>query len=167
MKKSLLLAASFFIMSPVNAVEIKSVITDSVQLTVDGPAVQSTRIGSSYSVSGSNISVTSLGGLDVSSSSTTNPATISAGTYSINTDGQAFTFSETATIGDVPVTNQSTLSTGIFNTPNLYGESITNTGGTAGTLAGTLSGTSVPTVTAGGAGTSAIGQRTIELSVFQ
>jgi hypothetical protein len=167
MKKALLLAAPFFIMSSANAVEIQSVITDSVQLTVDGPAVQSTRIGSSYSVSGSNVSVTTLGGLDATSSSTTSPATISAGSYSINTDGQAFTFSETATIGDVPVTNQTTLSTDIFSSPNLYGESITSTGGTAGTLAGTLSGTSVPTVTAGGAGTSAIAQRTIELSVFQ
>jgi len=42
----------------------------------------------------------------------------------------------------------------------------TQLAGDAGTLAGTLSGTSVPTVTAGGAGTTAIGQRTIELSVF-
>ena len=167
MKKALLLAAPFFIMSSANAVEIQSVITDSVQLTVDGPAVQSTRIGSSYSVSGSNISVTTLGGLNASTSSTTSPATISAGSYGINTDGQSFTFSETATIGDTPVTSQATLSTGVFSSPNLYGDSITSTGGTAGALAGTLSGTSVPTVTAGGAGTTAIGQRSIELSVFQ
>jgi len=34
-------------------------------------------------------------------------------------------------------------------------------------LAGTLSGTGVPTVTAGGAGTQAVGQRSIELSVFK
>lgn len=167
MKKALLIAAPFLIMSPVSAIEIQSVITDSVQLTVDGPMVQSTRIGSSYSVSGSNVSVTTLGGLDASTSSTTSPATISAGSYDINTDGQAFTFTETATIGDVPVTSQATLSTGLFSSPNLYGESITSAGGSAGSLAGTLSGTSVATVTAGGAGTSAIGQRTIELSVFQ
>ena len=39
--------------------------------------------------------------------------------------------------------------------------------GTAGSLAGTLSSTGIPTVTAGGAGTTAIGQRSIELSVFK
>jgi len=166
MKKIALLAAPFLIISPVSALEIKSVITDSVQLTVDGPAVQSTRIGSNYAVSGTNISVTTLGGL--TGATTTAPATVSAGSYDILTDGQAFTFSETAVIGDVPVTSQSTLgSGGRIDTPNIYGETITSNGGTAGSLAGTLSGTSIPTVTAGGAGTSAIGQRTVELSVFR
>ena len=152
-------------MSPANAVEIKSIITDSVQLTVDGPAIQSTRVGSEYSVSGTNISVSTLGGL--TGASATAPATVSAGSYSINTDGQAFTFSETTNIGDTVVTSQSALSGGQFTTPNIYGETITSTGGTAGSLAGTLSGTSVPTITAGGAGTTAVGQRSIELSVFQ
>ena len=165
MKKLALLVAPFLIMSPASALEINSVITDSVQLSVDGPAVQSTRIGSSYAVSGSNISVSTLGGL--TGGSATAAATVSAGSYSINTDGQSFTFSESTTIGDTPVTSQSTLSSGQFTSPNLYGDSITSSGGTAGTLAGTLSGTGVPTVTAGGAGTTAIGQRSIELSVFQ
>ena len=165
MKKLALLVAPFLIMSPASALEINSVITDSVQLSVDGPAVQSTRIGSSYAVSGSNISVSTLGGL--TGGSATAAATVSAGSYSINTDGQAFTFSESTTIGDTAVTSQSTLSSGQFTSPNLYGDSITSSGGTAGTLAGTLSGTGVPTVTAGGAGTTAIGQRSIELSVFQ
>lgn len=155
-------------MSPVSAVEIKNVITDSVQLTVDGPAVQSTRIGSSYSVSGSNISVTTLGGLDHTQATSTAPATLITGSYSVNTDGQAFNFSESANIGDVTVTSQSALSaTGYISTPNLYGDSITSNGGTAGSLAGTISGTGVPTVTAGGPGTTAVGQRSIELSVFQ
>ena len=165
MKKIALLTAPFLIISPASAFEVHSAITDSVQLTVEGPAVQSSRIGSSYSVSGSNISVTTLGGL--SGASATAPATVTAGSYDINTDGQAFTFSETTNVGDTVVTSQSALSGGQFTTPNIYGETITSTGGTAGSLAGTLSGTSIPTVTAGGAGTTAIGQRTIELSVFQ
>ena len=165
MKKIALLSASFLIMSPANAVEIKSIITDSVQLTVDGPAIQSTRVGSEYSVSGTNISVSTLGGL--TGASATAPATVSAGSYGINTDGQAFTFSETTNIGDTVVTSDSIGTNGRFDSPNIYGETITSTGGTAGSLAGTLSGTSVPTVTAGGAGTTAVGQRSIELSVFQ
>ena len=55
MKNLLLLASALFLVSPVSAAEITSRITDSVQLTVEGPAIQSTRLGSSYSVSGSNI----------------------------------------------------------------------------------------------------------------
>ena len=158
----------FFVMSPVSAAEITSRITDSVQLTVDGPAIQSTRVGSSYSVSGSNISVTTLGGLSVDDATGTSAAPFNTGSYGIDTDGSAFTFSETALHGDTPVTTQSTLSSGgRIEAPNLYGITTTNNGGTAGSLAGTLSATGVPTVTAGGAGTTAIGQRTVELSVFR
>lgn len=156
-----------FVMSPVSAAQITSTITDSVQLTVEGPAIQSTRIGSIYSVSGSNVSVTTLGGLDQQPSSSAAPA-VTTGSYDINTDGQSFSFSETATIGDSVVTSQSTIaSDGQVATPNLYGNTTQSQGGTAGNLAGTLSATSIPTVTAGGAGTTAIGQRTVELSVFQ
>ena len=128
--------------------------------------VQTRRIGSQYSVSGSNVSVTTLGGL--TGASTTAPATISASSYDINTDGQAFAFSESSTVGDVAVTTQSSLSSGgRVDTPNIYGDTTQYQGGTPGSLAGTLTPTGVATVTAGGAGTTAIGQRTVELSVFQ
>ena len=158
----MLLASS----TAVNAGEIRNTIVDSVQLTVDGPMVQSRRIGSQYSVSGTNVSVTTLGGL--TGSSTTAPATISAGTYGINTDGQSFSFSESSTVGDVAVTTQSSLSSGgRIETPNIYGDTTQYQGGTPGSLAGTLSATGVSTVTSGGSGTTAIGQRTVELSVFQ
>jgi len=168
MRKLALLAAPFFMMSSANAAEIRNIITDSVQLTVEGPAIQSNRIGSQYSVSGSNISAGTLGGLDHSQATITNPATLINGSYSVTNAGQAFTFSESANIGDVQVTEQAQLSNaGRFDTPNLYGDSLTYAGGYAGSLAGTLSGTSVPTVTAGGSGTTAIGQRSIELTVFQ
>ena len=166
MRKALLVLP-FLIMSPVSAAEITSRITDSIQLTVDGPTLQSTRIGSSYSVSGSNISVTTLGGL--TNPSGTGAAAVTTGTYDINTDGQSFNFSESTTLGDTTVTSQSSIcpTTGKVLTPNLYGTTTQYQGGTAGSLAGTLSATSIPTVTAGGAGTTAIGQRTVELSVFQ
>lgn len=165
MKKLLLLVSALFLASPVVSAEITSRITDSVQLTVDGPAVQSTRMGSSYSVSGSNIDVTTLGGLAVGSS--TAPALSTDGTYAIDTNGQAFNFTETTTIGDTVVTSQTAQSSGQWSAPNLYSSSTTSSGGTAGALAGTISATGIPTVTAGGSGTTAIGQRTIELSVFQ
>ncbi len=164
--RRLLLLLPFFIISPVGAAEITSRIIDSVQLTVDGPMIQGTRMGSSYSASGTNVDVTTMGGL--TGASTTAPATISAGSYAIDTNGEAFTFSESALVGDVAVTSQSSLSSGgRIETPNLYGNSTQYQGGTPGSLAGTLSPTGVPTVTAGGSGTSAIGQRTVELSVFR
>ncbi len=154
---------------PATANEITSIITDSVSLTVQGAAVQSTRIGSSYSVSGTNIKVdssSSFGG--ITGGTATAAATLTPSGYEINTSGQAFSFSESGLIGDSVVTEQGSLSTnGRFDDPNLYGESTTQTGGSAGTLAGTLSPTGVATVTAGGPGTVGVGQRTVEMSVFQ
>jgi hypothetical protein len=152
--KRLLLAFSLFFVTPVSAAEITSRITDSIQLGVQGAAVQSTRIGASYSASGTNIQSTSFGGVN------------GAGTYDINTAGQAFSFSESFNAADTPVTTQS-VSGGVIASPNLYGDSVTQLAGDKGTLAGTLSPTGVPTVTAGGAGTTATAQRSIELSVFK
>jgi hypothetical protein len=152
--KRLLLAFSLFFVTPVSAAEITSKITDSVQLGVQGAAVQSTRIGASYSASGTNISATSFGGVG------------GAGTYDIDTSGQAFTFSESFNDADSVVTNQ-TWSAGSIASPNLYGDSVTQLAGDKGTLAGSLSPTGVASVTAGGPGSTATAQRTIELSVFK
>ena len=152
--KRLLLAFSLFLITPANAAEITSRITDSVQLGVQGAAVQSTRIGASYSASGTNINANTLGGVGT------------AGSYEVNTAGQAFSFSETSNAADTPVTTQS-VSGGVIASPNLYGDSVTQLAGDKGSLAGTLSPTSVGSITAGGAGTSATAQRSIELSVFK
>jgi len=152
--KRLLLISSLFLITPVSAAEITSKITDSVQLGVQGAAVQSTRIGASYSVSGTNIQATSFGGVG------------GAGSYDVNTAGQAFSFSESFNAADTPVTTQS-VNAGVIASPNLYGDSVTQLAGDKGSLAGTLSPTGVATVTAGGPGTTATAQRTIELSVFK
>lgn len=161
---ALLLVAPFI--GTANAIEINSVVTDSVQLTVEGAAVQSTRIGSSYSVSGNNITATTMGGL--SGGSAVDTPTISIGSYEQTTDGSAFTFVEAGLIGDTPVTSQTAVSSGgRIEGPNLYGDTFTQVGGTAGSLAGTITLGGVPSVTAGGAGTTAIGQRTVQLSVFR
>jgi hypothetical protein len=152
--KRLLLAFSLFFITPVSAAEITSRITDSVQLGVQGAAVQSTRIGASYSASGTNINANTLGGVGT------------AGSYEVNTAGQAFSFSETSNVADTPVTTQS-VSSGVIASPNLYGDSVTQLAGDKGSLAGTLSPTSVGSITAGGPGTNATAQRSIELSVFK
>jgi len=153
--KRLLLAFSLFFITPVSAAEITSKITDSVQLGVQGAAVQSTRIGASYSVSGTNIQSTSFGGVN------------GAGTYDVNTAGQAFTFSESFNAADPTNVTTQSVGSGVITSPNLYGDSVTQLAGDAGSLAGTLSPTGVPTVTAGGPGTTATAQRSIELSVFK
>ena len=148
-----------------SANEIRNVITDSVQLTVNGSGTSTTRLGSSYAVSGSNVSVETLGGVSAGTAGTA--MTITDGAYDINTDGQAFTFSESGITGDTLVTTQAVDSTNHqFATHNTYGDLTTTTGGTKGTLAGTLTPTGVPTITAGGQGTTGIGQRTVTLSVF-
>jgi len=147
--KRLLLVFSLFLVTPVSAAEITSKITDSVQLKVDAAASQAIRVGGQYSVSGTNISASTFGGV------------AGAGTYSINTAGQAFTFSETLINADsVPAS----VSTGAIAP---YGNITSTAAGAAGTLAGTLSGTGVPTITAGGPGSTGTAQRTIELSVFK
>ncbi len=152
--KRLLLVFSLFFTTPAFAGEITSKIVDSVQLSVQGAAVQSERVGGQYAVSGTNINVTTLGGVG------------SSGSYAINTNGAAFSFSESSITADTVVTNQSAAS-GTIASPNLYSNSTTQLGGDKGSLAGTISGTSVPTITAGGPGSTGTAQRTVELSVFK
>jgi len=152
--KRLALVFSLFLTTPTFAGEITHKIVDSVQLNVQGAAVQSTRVGGQYSVSGTNINVTTLGGVGT------------AGSYDINTNGATFTFSESSVTADTVVTNQSAAS-GTIASPNLYSDSTTQLGGDKGSLAGTLSPTGVPTITAGGPGSTGTAQRTVELSVFK
>ena len=152
--KRLALVFSLFFNTPAFAVEITSKIVDSVQLGVQGAAVQSQRVGASYSASGTNINVTTLGGVG------------GAGAYAINNNGQAFSFAETSVTADTTVTTQA-VAGGTIASPNLYSNATTQLGGDKGTLAGTLSATGVPTITAGGPGSTGTAQRTVELSVFK
>ena len=183
MKKLLLvLCGVTFLGSAASAAEVRNVITDSVQLTVNGSATSTSRLASEYAVSGSNITATTLGGVSAGTAGTA--MTITDGDYEVTTGGQAFTFSESGITGDSLVTTQAVDSTtgnilthntygelvtttGNILTHNTYGDLTTTTGGTKGTLAGTLSATTIPSVTAGGQGTTAIGQRTVTLSVFE
>jgi len=152
--KRLALIFSLFLTTPAFAGEITNKIVDSVQLSVQGAAVQSNRVGAQYTVSGTNINVTTLGGVGT------------AGSYAINTNGGSFSFSETSITADTVVTSQSAAS-GTIAAPNLYSDSTTQLGGDKGSLAGTLSPTGVPTITAGGPGSTGTAQRTVELSVFK
>ena len=135
----------------------------SVQLTVDAARTQATRIGSTFSISGSNIDTT-----DGNTAGTVSAGTITSGVYAPgtiaatqDTAGAAFSFSQSYTQADAIPTSAPTVGT----VGNLTGQT-SYTAGTAGSLAGTVTSAGVLTVTAGGAGSTAIGQFVSEITVI-
>ena len=145
-------------------------LSTSTQLTVNGAATSGTRLGSTYTVSGSNIKVdTSNSGHfgALTAGSATAAPTLDVGTYDINTAGSAFSFSTSFTQGD----SISAMGAGVDVTAGVvadmpaYGVQTTQSGGVAGSLAGTITSAGVMTITAGGAGTTAIGQFVSELTI--
>ena len=143
--------------------------TSSTQLSVNGAYTDASRIGSTYTVSGSNIKVASaddhFGKLLAPSNNAA--ATLDAGTYDINTAGSAFSFSESFTAGDAVNTIGSgvDVASGVVADMPAYGNVMTVSGGVAGTLAGTITSAGVTTLTAGGAGTTATGQFVTEIVI--
>ena len=145
-------------------------LTTSTQLTVDAAYTSGTRLGSTYTVSGSNIKVdTSNSGHfgALTAGSATAAPTLDVGTYDVNTAGSAFSFSTSFTQGDAI----SAMGAGVDVTAGVvadmpaYGVQTTQSGGVAGSLAGTKTSAGVMTITAGGAGTTAIGQFVSELTI--
>ena len=143
--------------------------TSSTQLQVNGAYTDATRIGSTYTVSGSNIKVASendhFGKLTAGTA--TAAATLDVGAYDINTAGSAFTFSESWTQGDVvnAIGSGADVTSGVVADLPAYGEVLTMSGGVAGSLAGTITSAGVTTLTAGGAGTTATGQFVTEIEL--
>ena len=158
------LALAFLFAAPAHA-DITSKLQSSVQLQVDGAASQATKIGSTYSVSGSNVKITStgaFGGLNTLSAGT---AVGYTGTdVEINTAGAAFQFTESFIEGAAKPT-ATTVSSGVVGSLPMLGQTTTTSGGVAGSLAGTITSGGVMTITAGGAGTSATGQHVSEITV--
>ncbi len=149
--------------SAANAGGIVSKHASSVQLTVDAARSVSTRIGSSFSISGSNIDTT-----DGSTAGTVSAGTITSGVYNPgtiaatqDTAGSAFSFSQSYTQADAVPTAAVSLGTA----PNF--SSVTSyAAGDNTSLAGTVTSAGLITVTAGGAGSSAIGQFVSEITVI-
>jgi hypothetical protein len=154
--------------SPVRA-DLIHRLTTSTQLSVDGAATQATRIGSTYSVSGNNITAGTMGGLTKASgdSAATAAASQTQGAYSVTTAGSAFSLTESFVMGDAvnPIGTGVDVSAGIVADMPAYGSVTTQSGGVAGSLAGTITSAGVMTLTAGGAGTTATGQFVSEISV--
>ena len=163
MKAGLIAFGMLLLSTPALAGGIVSKHASSVQLTVDAARSTATRIGSSFSISGSNVDTT-----DGSTAGTVSAGTITSGVYSPgtiaatqDTAGAAFSFSQSYTQADALPTSAPT----VGDVPN-FGSVTSYTAGTAGSLAGTVTSAGVLTVTAGGAGSSAIGQFVSEVTVI-
>ena len=156
------LLAAFLVATPAAKCDLHHKITASTQLTVNAAATQATRLGSSFSISGNNIDTTDGTTVNTVSTGAISPGIYSPGTIAATQDdpGQAFSFSSTYSQADAIPT--SAVSVGAV--PNF--SNVTSTAaGTAGSLAGTILSDGAITPTAGGAGTTAVGQVITELSV--
>ena len=137
--------------------------SSSVQLTVDSARTTATRLGSQYSVSGSNVNTT-----DGTTTGAVATGSITSGIYapgSIDatqaTAGEAFSFSTSYLQGDaVPTAAPSTGSVPNFGSVTSY------SAGVAGDLEGTIGTDGAISITAGGAGSTAVGQFVSEITVI-
>ena len=137
-------------------------LSSSVQLQVNSAATQATRLGNSYSVTGNNVNTT-----DGTTANTISTGTITSGVYAPGsiaatqaTAGEAFSFTASFTQADAIPTSAAT--TGEIQN---FGIMTSNAAGTAGDLAGTIDSAGSMALTAGGAGTSAIGQFSSEIII--
>ena len=160
----------FLFGAPAARADLVHTLSTSTQLSVNGAATVSERIGSTYTVSGTNIKV-GTGNSDVfgglTAGSATAAATMKAGTYDVNTVGSAFSFSESWLQGDgIPAIGSGVdVASGVVADMPAFGETTTQSGGVAGTLAGTILSSGVMTLVSGGAGTTATGQFVSTISV--
>ena len=94
MKKILFTLGMLLMTAPMARADLVHRMSSSTQLTVNGAYTDSSRIGSTYAVSGSNIKVdTSNSGHfgALTAGSATAAPTLDVGTYDVNTAGSAFT----------------------------------------------------------------------------
>ena len=185
MKKAFLLFGLLLMTAPMARADIIHTISASTQLRVDAAATDATRLGSTYSVQGTNITAGTMGGIAAQTGATA-AAGHTDGVYTVTTAGDAFSLTESFTLGDV--TNA--IGSGVDVTAHTYtaevtgdnaapainsygtvmdmpafGNTVTTSGGHAGGLAGTIATDGASSLTAGGAGTTATGQVVTTLSI--
>ena len=172
MKKLLALLLLF---SPsVALADITQKFTTSAQISVDMPYSVTNKLGTTYSISGNNItpSVTSggsttsnaIGGLNVSSLTAGVPAIVQTD-KAVTTAGSAFSLTETLTMGDA-TPSAITPSSGIAALPHLGGQTTIGSGGTLGSGAMTSLSSGVHTCSgAFGSGSSCVGSTTVTIQI--
>ena len=157
--KKLILLPFLLAFTPASYADLSHQITSSVSLKTGGASTSATRIGSSYSISGSGVDTThgtgdaavsnGIGALTFSSGIGT-PANVVA---TQDVPANSFSFSQSFTQADVVPT--SAVTTGA--SPN-FSDVTSIAGGTPSNLAGTISTAGAITLTAGGENTEAVGQ---------
>ena len=172
MKKLLALLLLF---SPsVALADITQKFTTSAQITVDMPYSVTNKLGTTYSISGNNItpSVTvgdtttsgKIGGINLATLNSGVPAMIQTD-KSITTAGSAFSLTEAVTMGDSQP-SAITPSSGIAALPHLGGQTTIGSGGTLGSGAMTSLSNGVHTCSgAFGSGSSCIGSTTVTITI--
>jgi len=163
MKRTLLALGVTLLGLPAQA-DITSRVQTSIQLTVDGAGSVANRVPSSLAVSGSNVTLDTVPSLGSHTSGTALGYT--PGAFSVTTAGDSFSYSESFIEGDdVPSVLSTTVTSGVVPALPAFGSVTTTSGGVAGSLGGTIDSGGALTITAGGAGTSAIGQVIQELTI--
>ena len=146
--------------------DITHKLSSSVQLTVNAAATQVERVGNTYAVSGNGLDSTygsgdsavtnGIGGMTFASG----VGTVSATTFTQDVPGASFSLSQSFVQGDAMVTTAPAV-----GAVSPLSDQVSTASGTAGNLAGTITTAGAVTVVGGGAGTSAIGQFTSELTI--
>ena len=171
MKK--LLPFLFLVSAPAYA-DITQKFTTSAQITVDMPYSVTNKLGTTYSITGTNItpSVTSggsttsgaIGGLNVGSLTAGVPAMIQTD-KAVTTAGSSFALTESVTMGDA-TPSAVTPSSGIAALPHLGGQTTIGSGGTLGSGAMTSLSSGVHTCSgAFGSGSSCVGSTSVQITI--
>ena len=157
-----MLASIGVLANPVRA-DINTRFSSSVQLSVGGASTQAERIGSSFSVSGSNVD-TSIGDADdMLSAGTITSGLIVPGAVVAeqHTAGEAFSFATAFTQGDALPTSAVTV-----GASQNFGDIYSVAGGTVGDLDGVVNSThEFSDVAAGGANTAVTSQFVSEVTI--
>ena len=161
MKRTLLVLGVTLLGLPAQA-DITHRIQSSVQLSVDGAGSVATKLPSTYAISGSNITLDTAGGLGALTAG--DAVGYTPASYSVTTAGDAFSYS-VSFIEGTPQQSATTVTSGVVTALPNFGSVTTTSGGVAGNLEGSIATDGALTITAGGAGTSAIGQVIQELTI--
>jgi len=141
--------------------ELTHRISSSIQLDVGGASTRAVRVGNSYSISGTGVDTTDgttagvVGGLGAHTNGVNALTTVTA---SQSTDGNAFSFANSYTVGDTVPTSAPTV-----GEVAAFGDITSEAAGTNTGLAGTITTNGAITISPGAGNTSAIGQVISEL----
>ena len=168
MKRAVLLFGMILMSGTAARADLTHRLSSSTQLQVDAGYTQVSRAANTYSTSGSGVSTTitpsggsatsDLGGIQ--SVATSGAATFALPDAAQTTQGNAYSFTQSVSLGDSIVTTAADVGDVLG-----YSNIVSTAPGTAGNLAGTISSAGAMAITAGGAGTTATGQFVTEVTI--